>query len=545
MALMNGGKAVVESLKVHGVDTVFGIISTHTMYIYDALYDETESIRFVGGRHEHGVGCMADGYSRVTGKPGVLLTSGGPGAADSMGAMGEAYAASTPLLQFTANVEQHLLETGKGGLHDTKDQLGMFRAVTGWNARIEDLESLPDYFLEAFQRFKTGRPRPIELEMPTNLFPQQADVEVLPPREAPAQAPDQTEVERAAEALAKAKRPIIWVGNGVMLAGATEELRTLAEAVGAAVVSGVTGKGAFPDDHALSLGMGEFGRVQGSSPLADFYPKADLALVVGCSMPHYRTVEAGIKLPSNLIQIDIDPGEIGKNYPATIGLLGDAKVSLQQLIAAVGARKVEPKEGYQRDIGEARRQAYESTVSQYPNEVKTLEGIRRVLARDAVVSVDATVAAYRAHKCLPMYEPRTYIGPNQWVGLGFGFPGGLGAKVGVPDRQVAVITGDGGFQYNIQELGTAVQYGISPVVMVFNDGAWGVLKGVQRNLFEGRYFATELRNPDFVKLAEAYGANGVRVQNRQELLRALEEGLGSDVITVIDVQMPNGFGAFE
>lgn len=544
MALMNGGKAVVEVLKTHGVDTVFGIISTHTMYIYDALYNETKNIRFVGGRHEHGVGSMADAYARVTGKPGILLTSGGPGAADSMGAMGEAYAASTPLLQFTANVEQHLLETGKGGLHDTKDQLGMFKAVTGWNARIDNLESLPDYFLEAFQRFKTGRPRPIELEMPTNLFPEQAEIELLPPREVNRIEPDQTLIEQAADALANAKRPIIWAGNGVMMADATAELRTLAESLGAAVVTAMTGKGAFPDDHPLSLGMGEFGRVQGVSSLSEFYPTSDLVLVVGSSMPYYRTVEAGLKLPENLIQIDIDPSEIGKSYPATIGIIGDAKTSLQQLSEALDTKHIEPKDSYQQDIDEARRQSYASSVGQYPNEIKTLEGIRSVLARDAVVSVDATVPAYRAHRCLPMYEPRTYIGPNHWVGLGFGFPGGIGAKVGVPDKQVAVITGDGGFQYNIQELGTAVQYDIAPVVMVFNDGAWGILKGLQRNLFDGRYFATDLRNPDFVKLAEAYGANGVRVRTRKDLLKQLQAGLDSDVITVIDVQMPDGFAAF-
>ena len=184
MPLMTGGKAVVECLKAHDVDTIFGIISTHTMHIYDALYHEQDAIRFIGGRHEHALGFMADGYSRVTGKPGVLFTSGGPGAADSMGSMGEAYHASSKVLQVTANAELELIDSGKGAIHEAKDQLGMFRSVTGWNALIDNLESMPDYFLEAFQRFSAGRPRPIELEIPTDLFDKQADIEILPSRDA-------------------------------------------------------------------------------------------------------------------------------------------------------------------------------------------------------------------------------------------------------------------------------------------------------------------------------------------------------------------------
>ena len=221
MPLMTGGKAVVECLKAHNVDTIFGIISTHTMHIYDALYHEQRNIRFIGGRHEHALGFMADGYSRVTGKPGIMFTSGGPGAADSMGSMGEAYHASSKVLQVTANAEKDLIDSGKGAIHEAKDQLGMFRSVTGWNALIDNLEAMPDYFLEAFQRFESGRPRPIELEVPTDLFDKQADIEVIPPRDATIPAPDPGAIEKAVIALKNARRPIIWVGRGVMLADAT------------------------------------------------------------------------------------------------------------------------------------------------------------------------------------------------------------------------------------------------------------------------------------------------------------------------------------
>lgn len=332
MPLMTGGKAVVECLKAHDVDTIFGIISTHTMHIYDALYHEQPNIRFIGGRHEHALGFMADGYSRVTGKPGIMFTSGGPGAADSMGSMGEAYHASSKLLQVTANAEKDLIDSGKGAIHEAKDQLGMFRSVTGWNALIDNLEAMPDYFLEAFQRFESGRPRPIELEVPTDLFDKQADIEVIPPRDATIPAPDPAAIENAGIALKNARRPIIWVGRGVMLADATDELRQIAENLGAPVTSATTGKGAFPDDHPLGLGVGEFGGIRGDSPLGDFLDKADLLLIIGSTMAYHRTIQQGLTLPKNIIQIDADPAEIGKNYPASVGIVGDAKVALRQII---------------------------------------------------------------------------------------------------------------------------------------------------------------------------------------------------------------------
>ena len=541
---MTGGKAVVECLKAHDVDTIFGIISTHTMYIYDALYHEQGNIRFIGGRHEHALGFMADGYSRVTGKPGIMFTSGGPGAADSMGSMGEAYHASSKLLQVTANAELDLIDSGKGAIHEARDQLGMFRSVTGWNALIDNLEAMPDYFLEAFQRFDSGRPRPIELEVPTDLFDKQVDVEVIPPRDVSTPQPDPSAIEKASTALRNAKRPIIWVGRGVMLADATNELRELAENLGAPVTSATTGKGAFPDDHPLGLGVGEFGGIRGDSPLGDFLDNADLLLIIGSTMAYHRTIQQGLKLPANIVQIDIDPAEIGKNYPAKVGVQGDAKNVLQQILSQLDSKPVSTDPGYATEIAELKQAIHQSLVDQYPNETRTLEGIRSVLDRDAIVVGDATVPNYRASRCMPFYEPNTYLGPNSWAGLGFGFPAGLGAKVGQPDKQVVVITGDGGFQYNIQELGTALQYGISPVVLIFNDNAWGVLKGVQRETFNGRYIGTDLRNPDFVKLAEAYGAPATRVHNLDELTNTLADALDSNTIHLIEVATPNGFPAF-
>ena len=545
MPLMTGGKAVIQSLKAHRVDTVFGIISTHTMHMYDALYDEQTSIRFIGGRHEHALGFMADGYSRVTGKPGVLLTSGGPGAADSMGSMGEAFHASSTILQVTANCELELIDSGKGAIHEAKNQLRMFESVTGWNALITSLDTLPDIFLEAFRRFKDRRPRPVEIEIPTDLFEEQSDFEIISPTAIQTDEPDPRIIEQAVNALKKANRPLIWVGRGVMLSNATEELLQLSEKLGAPVTSATTGKGAFPDDHKLGLGVGEFGGMRDTSPMFDFLNECDLLLIVGSTMAYHRTVQQGLQLPKNIIQIDIDENEIGKNYPVSCGIVGDAKVTLRNILTLLESESpLRQHDVYLKEVAQLKINIQKHLANQYPNELRTFAAIRDVIARDAIVVGDATVPNYRASRCLPVYEPNTYLGPNSWSGLGFGFPAGLGAKVGRPDRQVIVITGDGGFQYNIQELGTAVQYNINPIIILFNDNAWGILRGIQKNTFQGRYLGTALNNPDFIKLAHAYGINATKVYTLNELTKTLANAVKEKTIHLIVVETPHGFPNF-
>ena len=229
MPMMTGGQAIVESLKAQGVDTIFGIISVHTLDLFDALFDNQDDIRFIGGRLELGCGYMADAYSRASGKPGVLLTSTGPGAADSMGAMGEAYFSSSNLLQITTNVEKEFIDSGKLVTHETKDQLKMFESVTDWNALITQIESVPDHFVEAFKRFQERRPRPIELEVPTDMLAETADVEVIRPRDPEIPQGDPVMVEKALEILTNAKRPVIFVGEEVQALGGTKKIIELAE----------------------------------------------------------------------------------------------------------------------------------------------------------------------------------------------------------------------------------------------------------------------------------------------------------------------------
>ena len=544
MAKMTGGKALVESLKAQGVDTVFGIISVHTLDIFDALYNSQNSLRFIGGRNELGCGYMADGYSRATGKPGVLLTSTGPGAADSVGAIGEAYFSSSAVLEITTNVERDFIDGGRLTTHETKDQLGMFRAITDWNAMIPEVESIPDHLMEAFQRFQTHRPRPIELEIPTDLLGQEAEVEVLGPRTPETPQGDPVMVERALEILLKAQRPVFFVGEEVQSLGGTEDVVRLAEMLGAPVVTGDGAKGAFPEDHPLSLGQAMGRRIWGENPVQEWLGTCDVAVVLGSALPHRSTSGVGLKLPESIIHVLMDGDTIGKNYPAAVAIQGNSGAVVSQWLDAIGNRDVYKGNDYQAEVKSLQQEIYDNLKDQWGNELRTLEAIRAVTPRDTIFCFDVTVATSRATRCLPIYGPRTFMYPHGWAGIGFAYPASLGAKVGKPDSPVVCITGDGGFQYNFQELATAAQYGIHPIVLMFNDNAWGVLKKYQEDRFDGRLVATELVNPDFVKIFDSYGFEGTKVSSVAELSRALEDAISSGRTQLIEAQTPDGFRAF-
>ena len=480
----------------------------------------------------------------ASGKPGVCFTSTGPGAANSVGAMGEAYQCSSAVLNITSNCESALIDRDRGALHEPKDQLGMFRSVTGWNALINRVDAIPGHVHRAFELFGGRRPRPVELEIPTDVLAQTADVEnPLPAARARRRAVSE-EVERAVKLLAGAGRPVIWAGGGVISSDATPELVQLAELLGAPVTTSYGGKGGFPDDHPLGLGCSIGGRVYGKNPVFDFISGCDLALVIGASLPYRLTTGVGLKLPSTLIHSDIDSGVFNRNYPATVGLAGDAKAVLGQLVESLRGKALARSEAFSREVRDLKERARQVLWKTGPNQQRVMETIRGAIARDAIIVADPAMAAYWAARGMPCYEPRTYLSPHGWTSIGFAFPAALGARVARPDRQVVVVSGDGGFQLNMQELGTAAQYGIKVVVLLFNDGAWGVLHDRQRDLFGGRYYATGLANPDFVKVAAAYGLAATRVSTCRELSTVLSDALARQEFHLIEIETPGGFAEF-
>ena len=542
MPYLTGGQAITESLKAQGVDTVFGIISIHNLDLFDALFDQQDSLRFVGGRLELGCGFMADGYARATGKPGVLITSTGPGAADSMGAMGEAYFSGSPLLQVTTNVESDFIGQGRNTTHETKDQLRMFEAVTDWNAIIGEVESIPDHLMEAFQRFGNRRPRPIELELPTDLLGNRADVEILGPRDAGIPQGDPAMVELALQLLLKAKRPAIVVGEEVQMLGGTDEIVRLAEALGAPVVTSDGAKGAFPEDHPLSLGQMLGGRIWGENPAQKWLSTCDAVVILGSIMPYRSTAGVQLKLPETVIHVLLDGDSIGKNYAAAVPIVANSQAVARQWLDAIGDSDVGKGQSYLNEVASVKNDIHRTLQETWGNELRVFEAIREVAPRDTIFSLDPTVPASRAARCLTIYGPRTYMHPHGWAGLGFAFPAALGAKVGKPDSPVVCITGDGGFQYNFQELATAAQYGIHPVILMFNDNAWGVLKKYQQDRFGDRLFATDLVNPDFAKLFDSYGFGATRVSTVAELGPALDAAISSGKTHLVEVAIPDGFG---
>ena len=546
MANMTAGRAVVESLIAHGVDTVFGIISVHTLHIYDALKDAAEGgrIRFVGARHEHALGFMADGYSRVTGKPGVMLTSSGPGAADSVGALGESYHSSIPLLQITTEIESEWMGKGFGVTHEATNQTGMLASVTGWQGVASSPQDVSNRIAEAFDHLRRAHPRPAVLAIPTDYLGQQADIEIVPPRLENGAGPDPEQVALAARLIRHAKRPLIIAGGGVMRAGATTELRDLAQRCHIPVAAADGGKGAFPEDHPLALGTVLGGRIWQVNPVQEYAGTCDVVIAVGTSLPFRSTRGVGLQLPENLVQIDVDPAMFGRNYPVKAGLAGDAKVVLQALLEAIDGSREAP-EAERRELSRLKQAARASLESQFPKELRLWESVRSVIDRDAVLVCDSTIPGYVATRCFPALEPRTFHHPHGWVSIGYGFAASLGVKVGAPGTQVLCVTGDGGFQYNVQELASAVQHGIAPIVLLFNDNAWGVLERYQKASFGERYFATDLVNPDFERLAAAYGVGYELVRSVDELSATLERLGKPERLQLVEVATPHGVANFE
>ncbi len=544
MDIKTGGQLVVDSLRSEGVTYAFGLISIHMMHVYDALYKAKDSLRFIGGRHESAVAYMADGYARASGKPGVCFTSTGPGAANSIGAIGEGYHCSSPVLNITSNIERDLINNDRGGLHEPKDQLGMFHSVTQWNALIPSIEDIPDYIRQSFERFLNRRPRPIELEIPTDVLAQEAEIVLPAPAQRFRQQGNPQLVEQAANMLATSHKPIIWVGGGVISSDATPELIRLAEYLGAPVTTSYGGKGGFPDDHPLSLGCSIGGRVYGRNPVFDFIEGCDLALVVGARLPYRATIGVGLRLPQNLIHIDIDDGVFGKNFQPTLAITGDAQAVLSQISYALEAKNIAKSDSFAREIQGLQRRIKQALWESGSNQQRVMETIRDIVTRDTIIVTDPTGPAYWATRGMKCYEPRTYLSPHGWGGIGFAFPAALGAKIARPDRHVVVIAGDGGFQLNMQELGTAAQYGIKVVVLLFNDRAWGVLHDRQRDYFGGRYYATELVNPDFMKLADSYHLASTRVHSCSEMSKALQDALSRDSFFLIEVEIPRGISEF-
>lgn len=524
---MTGGQALARQLVREGVEVIFGLPGDQTMHALDGFYEERDRMRFITTRHEQGTTYMADGYARATGRVGVAFVVPGIGVYNAGGGLATAYATSSPVVMLAGQVPRAAIGKDMGALHDIHDQLDLVRPVTKWATRALYPGDLPAAVNEAFARALSGRPRPTHVEAPPEAFSESADIALLDPRPVEKAAADPERIAEAARILAAAERPMVVVGGGVVLADASPELAQVVEQLQAAVVATREGKGAFDDRNALSLG------VMWTNPrITPYIHDADVILAVGT-----RFAGIGAKAPTRVVHLDADASELGKQYGDTYGVVGDAKLALAQLRDELDRVITAPRPSRGAEVSAARASIIEKLRAVGP-QTKIVEDLRDALPDDACVVTGTTTIGYMTHMRFPVYEPRTYFGSSYMGTLGFAFPTSLGVKVGRPDRKVVSINGDGGFLFCSSELATAVQHGIDVVALVFNDGAYGNSNRDQRDRFGGREYGTELHNPDFAKMAEAFGANGIKLAHRDEVGPALKEALDTPGPTVIEVPIP-------
>lgn len=520
-----GGQALVQALKAEGVDTIFGLPGVQLDWAFSALWEERDSIKVYHTRHEQATAYMADGYARTTGKPGVCLVVPGPGLLNAAAALSTAYACNAPVLCIAGQIQSDLIGVERGVLHEIKHQLEMIGSVTKWAGRAMTPAETPALVHDAFRQMLTGRTRPVEIEIPPDVLQATAAMHILEPF-VPQRAgiDDGDLLNRAAEALGKAERPLIFAGGGVGLSGASEELRHLAEMLQAPVVMSSNGRGALSDHHYLA-------HVMLAGPVLT--PDADVVLAVGTRAVMPATLPWGIKPGQTLIHLDIDPEEIGRNIQPSIGLVADAKRGLEQLLERV------PRHNRARPSRRDELLALQTREQQVMRSVEPQAGmgmaLRAELPEDGILVSEMTQVGYWANQGFPVYEPRTFITCGYQGTLGFGFTTAMGAKIGNPYRKVISINGDGGFGYQLQELSTLARHNINIVTVVFNDNAYGNVRRIQRQQFNDQTIASDLRNPDFAKLAETFGVAGVHAKDAGELRHALHDALAANHPTVIEV----------
>jgi len=523
MTAMSGGEAIVEGLKAHGVDTVFGLPGAQIYGLFDGF--ATSQLKVIGARHEQACGYMAFGYARSTGRPAVFSVVPGPGVLNAGAALLTAFGCNEPVLCLTGQVPTAFLGKGRGHLHEMPDQLATLRSFVKWAERIEHPGTAPMIVARAFQEMQSGRRGPAALEMPWDVFTQRAAVDPAPqlaPFAPPP--PDPDRVKAAARLIGESKSPMIFVGSGAF--DAADEILELAETIDAPVVAFRSGRGIVSNAHELGLSFAAAYRL---------WPQTDLMIGIGtrCELPTWRWPyrPAG----QRMIRIDIDPAEMRRLVPDA-AIVADAQAGTRDLLTAVRKQGYSRTHGRRDTIRDASAWAKQEIQSVQP-QMAYLDILREVLSDDAIVTDELSQVGFASWYGFPVYQPRTFLTSGYQGTLGSGFPTALGAKVAHPDRAVVAITGDGGFMFAVQELATALQYKIGVVTLVFDNAAYGNVRRDQRTLFDGRVVASDLVNPDFVKLAESFGVGAARISSPGEFKPALERALadGGPYLIAIDV----------
>ncbi|MBS3762295.1 MAG: biosynthetic-type acetolactate synthase large subunit [Planctomycetes bacterium] len=521
-----GTTILIDSLKEAGVETIFALPGGSVIPLFDELYEDPLNV--VLTRHEQGAGHMADGYARATGKVGVCLTTSGPGATNLVTALATAYMDSVPVVALTGQVKTHLI--GNDAFQEA-DVTGITRPVTKHNYLVKDVKDLARTVKEAFHIASTGSPGPVLIDLPVDVTTNEVDGE---PEDEMGLSGYKTileghagQIKKAAEAINEAEKPVLYAGGGVILSGASEELTELARKANLPVTTTLMGLGAFPEDHPLALRMlGMHGTVYANYAVQE----CDLLISVGARFDDRVTGKLSSFAPhAKIIHIDISPASIGKSVAVDIPVVGDARTVLKELIKVV---KSGEREKWLEQIADW-KERFPLEYDQETSEVKpqyVMEQIHEVTDGNAIIATDVGQCQMWAAQYFTYSRPRTYLSSGGLGTMGYGLPAAIGAQVGCPDDSVWLVAGDGSLQMNIQELSTAVIQKLPVKIALLNNGYLGMVRQWQELFYDRRYSHTELGsgNPDFCKLAEAYGAVGIGVDDKEGVRPALDAAMKVD-----------------
>lgn len=519
---------LVQRLHQHGVEVVFGYPGGQLTPIYDALYRHG-GIRHVLARHEQAAAFMADGYARATGKPGVCLAVCGPGVYNTATPLATAHTDSIPLLVVSGQVPRR----GRGlrtGFYHENEQAEAARHFTKHQVRLDQPQALWEAVDGAWEQLRRGRPGPVLLDVPVDVQRETLTTPAPPlPRDWTPSPPSRSEVQQLATLLSSAHRPLILAGGGVLSSGAEDALARLASRLGAPVFHTANGKCALPGNHPLAAGMPWWQGTSDLTQMEDFFSplwrQSDTLLAIGCRFTQLATGSWTLPVPRALAQIDIDPDELGRHYPVQVGIAADARLSLEALLDTLPAQDRPPWTSIPRN----------PTPWHLPG-IEVVPVLRRTLPRDAIVAADVTRLAYILMTDLPLESPRSFLHPAGSVAMGYALPAALGAKAAIPTRKVLAVVGDGGFQMSALELASAVQEALPVVILLINDRCLTLIKSTQQRKFDNRFIAVDLRNPDFERLAEAFGVGYQLAENERALERALQQAFAAERTSLVEIR---------
>jgi len=549
MAIMRAGQAVIETLWAEGVDHIFGIVGTTTNNIVTELYGRKD-IRFLDTRHEQSAALMAYGYARASGKPTACLTTSGPGTINLLTGIALAYKGRAPVVVLAGDTPRDLID--RDG-NQAFDLLNIFKPVTYMARHVHKTERIVDTLRAAFRAAMSGKRGPVMLNIPRDLLDHQT-IDFTP--HAPGSyrptaqrlRGDAEAIQRAAELLGQAQRPVLLAGGGVIDSEASAEAVQLAERLGMALIPSYAHNDALPNSHPLYVGMPGW---RGSSESHDAIYQADVLLALGSRLSQSTTAwnYSIINPGTRIIQVDIDASEVGRNFPVEVGIVGDAKAVAMQLLDALrpSARNEAATRPWRDQIKALRekrlaRLAQEAELTGDPMlPQRVFPELRKVLPRDCMVTIDAGVCPGMGYDRLHFELPRTMFNYAGHGGLGMGLCVGLGTKLGRPDRPAVSLQGDGGFMYEVQELNTAVRWKIPHVAIVLNNSCHGSEKLQQQRFWDAKYVGVDLDNPRFDKVAEAFGARGFHVTRPQDIADTVKAALAADAPAVVEIPVAQFF----